>query len=170
MMSRMLGAPLGGTTRGGHHGVESLALSLITPPNGIGGGGSCFPSSVTVALGEPATPVICWAETGVEPKRLAVISRASTVKVVAVLWRRTFIIRCPPSSFASKLDHSCATNSFECASKATLRFASSPCRPETVRCPHSRPCSLSTPSLRRIVPAHLIDNLLGRLISQKPRR
>ena len=36
-------------------------LSLITPPNGSGGGGSCFPSSVTVALGEPGTPVICWA-------------------------------------------------------------------------------------------------------------
>src|SRR6202167_6127439 len=61
MMSRMLGAPLGGTTRGGHHGVESLALSLITPPNGIGGGGSCFPSSVIVALGAPGTPLICWA-------------------------------------------------------------------------------------------------------------
>src|SRR5208282_4390147 len=63
MMRTMLGAPLGGTTRGGHHGVESLALSLITPPNFIGGGGSCFPSSVTVALGEPGTPVICWART-----------------------------------------------------------------------------------------------------------
>ena len=49
----MLGAPLGGTTRGGHHGVESLALSLITPPNGIGGGGSCFPSSVMVASANP---------------------------------------------------------------------------------------------------------------------
>src|ERR1700719_1534045 len=61
MMRRMLGAPLGGTTRGGHHGLESLALSLINPPNGSGGGGSCFPSSVTVALGEPGTPMICWA-------------------------------------------------------------------------------------------------------------
>jgi len=45
----MLGAPLGGTTRGGQYGVESLTLSLITPPNGIGGGGICFPSMVTVA-------------------------------------------------------------------------------------------------------------------------
>src|SRR5579863_8925401 len=62
MMSRMLGAPLGGTTRGGHHGVESLALSLITPPNGIGGDGSCFPSSVTVEAGEPGVLVICWAD------------------------------------------------------------------------------------------------------------
>src|ERR1700730_14847964 len=63
MISRMLGAPLGGTTRGGHHGLESLALSLISPPNFIGGGGSCFPSSVTVAPGEPGTPAICWALT-----------------------------------------------------------------------------------------------------------
>ena len=60
----MFGAPLGGTTRGGQYGVESLALSLITPPNGIGGGGSCFPSSVTVALGEPGAPLICWAVAG----------------------------------------------------------------------------------------------------------
>ena len=64
MMSSTLGAPLGGTTRGGQYGLESLALSLITPPNGSGGGGSCFPSMVTVALGEPGVPVICWAGAG----------------------------------------------------------------------------------------------------------
>src|SRR5271155_4465768 len=58
MMSSTLGAPLGGTTRGGQYGFEFLALSLITPPNFIGGGGICFPSIVTVALGEPGTPVI----------------------------------------------------------------------------------------------------------------
>ena len=39
---------------------------MIAPPNGSGGGGSCFPSSVTVALGEPGTPVICWADAGTE--------------------------------------------------------------------------------------------------------
>src|SRR5678810_714866 len=38
MMSNTLGAPLGGTTRGGHHGVESVAFSLITPPNPAFGG------------------------------------------------------------------------------------------------------------------------------------
>jgi hypothetical protein len=59
MMSRMLGAPFGGTMRGGHHGLESKALSLITPPNGSGGGGICFPSIVTVASGEPGVPLIC---------------------------------------------------------------------------------------------------------------
>src|ERR1700758_550518 len=57
MIRRMLGAPLGGTTVGGHHGLESLAASLITPPNFGSGGGSCFPSMVVVALGEPGVPV-----------------------------------------------------------------------------------------------------------------
>src|SRR6201997_5720242 len=59
MMSRMLGAPLGGTTVGGHHGLESVAVSLITPPNVGSGGGSCFPSMVVVAPGEPGMPVVC---------------------------------------------------------------------------------------------------------------
>src|SRR6201997_112271 len=62
MMRRMLGAFLGGTTVGGHHGFESVAFSLITPPNVGSGGGSCFPSMVVVALGEPSSPVTCWAE------------------------------------------------------------------------------------------------------------
>jgi len=38
--SRTLGARLGGTMVGGHHGLESLALSLITPPNLGSGAGS----------------------------------------------------------------------------------------------------------------------------------
>src|SRR6476660_4372144 len=59
MMSRMFGAPLGGTTVGGHHGLESVAVSLITPPNCGSGGGSCFPSMVVVAPGEPGVPVVC---------------------------------------------------------------------------------------------------------------
>jgi hypothetical protein len=49
---------LGGTTRGSQYGLESRALSLITPPNFMGGGGICLPSIVTVALGEPGVPVI----------------------------------------------------------------------------------------------------------------
>src|SRR5664279_4764344 len=64
MMSSTFGAPLGGTTRGGHHGVESLALSLITPPNFGGGGGSWLPLIVVVALGVPNTPVTCCAAAG----------------------------------------------------------------------------------------------------------
>src|SRR5271157_6297502 len=64
MMSSTLGAPFGGTTRGGHHGVDSVALSLITPPNGGSGGGSCFPSIEVVAPGDPSTPFTCCALAG----------------------------------------------------------------------------------------------------------
>jgi hypothetical protein len=61
MMSNTFGAPFGGTTRGGHQGVDCEALSLITPPNFGSGGGSCFPVIVVVASGEPGAPVICCA-------------------------------------------------------------------------------------------------------------
>ena len=54
MMSSTLGAPSGGTMRGGHHAFDWAAFSLITPPNFPGGGGSCTPSRVIVALGDPA--------------------------------------------------------------------------------------------------------------------
>ena len=52
MMSKMLGASFGGTTRGAHQAFESRALSLISPPKGGFGAGSCFPSIAVVALGE----------------------------------------------------------------------------------------------------------------------
>src|SRR5262244_1761693 len=58
-MSKTLGAPLGGTTVSGQYGFESLASSFTTPPNFSGAGGSCFPSMVVVALGDPGTPVTC---------------------------------------------------------------------------------------------------------------
>src|SRR5271165_5515611 len=64
IMRSTFGAPLGGTTRGGHQGVESLALSLITPPNFSGGAGSCSPLMVVVALAEAGEPVISWAGVG----------------------------------------------------------------------------------------------------------
>src|SRR5450432_1030103 len=64
MIKRTLGAPLGGTMRGGHHTFESLTLSLSTPPNFGGGAGSWSPLSVMVALGEPRTPVTCCAAAG----------------------------------------------------------------------------------------------------------
>src|ERR1700756_5273447 len=79
MMRRMLGASLGGTTRGGHHGFESVAFSLITPPNVGSGGGSCFPSMVVVALGEPSSPVTCWAGGEVA---------APTRMQVKIVWKR----------------------------------------------------------------------------------
>src|SRR5213078_1495665 len=58
MMSSMLGACLGGTTRGAHHGFDWRASSLITPPNFGSDGGSCFPLIVVVAPGEPGVPVV----------------------------------------------------------------------------------------------------------------
>src|ERR1022692_945247 len=62
MMSSTLGAPFGGTTRGGHHGFESVAVWLITPPNLGGGGGICFPLMVVVASAWPSVPVTTCAD------------------------------------------------------------------------------------------------------------
>src|ERR1019366_5399899 len=74
-MSRTLGAPLGGTTRGGHHGFESVAVWLITPPNLGGGGGICFPLMVVVASACPNVPVTCCAEAVLPPtKKIAMTS------------------------------------------------------------------------------------------------
>ena len=82
MISSTFGAPLGGTTVGGHHGVESLALSLITPPNVGGGGGSCFPSIVVVALGEPGVPLICWA---IAPGATVVARKTVNDRIASIL-------------------------------------------------------------------------------------
>src|SRR6476661_8666487 len=68
MISSTLGAPFGGTTRGAHQACDSEAFSLITPPNFGSGGGSCLPSMVVVAPGEPGVPVVwiwAWAEIAV---------------------------------------------------------------------------------------------------------
>src|SRR5664279_347214 len=78
MMSKTLGAFLGGTTRGGHHGVESLAVSLITPPNFGGGGGICLPLIVVVASACPNVPVTTCAPALPPLKKFAT---ASTPKV-----------------------------------------------------------------------------------------
>src|SRR6476646_1397303 len=61
MISKTLGAPLGGTTLGGQYGLDSWASILIVPPNGAGGGGRYLPSIVVVALGDPGVPVVSWA-------------------------------------------------------------------------------------------------------------
>src|SRR5262249_36731960 len=61
MISKMLGAPFGGTTVAGQNGLESFESKLIVPPKGGAGGGRYFPSIVVVALGEPGAPVVCWA-------------------------------------------------------------------------------------------------------------
>jgi len=61
MISSTLGAPLGGTMRGAHQGLDCSASFLITPPNLGSGAGSCLLLMVVVALGEPNSPVICGA-------------------------------------------------------------------------------------------------------------
>src|ERR1700758_2413658 len=94
MMSSTLGAPFGGTTRGGHHAFDSDAFSLITPPNAGSGGGSCLPVIVVVASGEPGTPVTCWAGAEPQPRarrhvpvnRLRLIFMAKTLPLRAVLY------------------------------------------------------------------------------------
>src|SRR5262245_48569028 len=59
MMSSTLGAPVGGSTRGGQYGFDCAAFRSIVPPNLQGACGICLPSIVVVALGEPGVPVIC---------------------------------------------------------------------------------------------------------------
>src|SRR4029453_1226702 len=58
MIRSTLGAPFGGTIVGGQNGLESGAVSLITPPNFGSGAGVWFPSIVVVALGGPGVPVV----------------------------------------------------------------------------------------------------------------
>src|SRR5574342_631870 len=53
MISSTFGAPFGGTTRGGHQGVDCAALRSIFPPKAGGGGGICLPSRLAVPAGEP---------------------------------------------------------------------------------------------------------------------
>src|SRR5271167_4029793 len=79
-MRSTLGAPLGGTTRGGHQGVESLAVSLITPPNGGAGAGSCFPLTVVVASADPNWPVTTWAVADRKPREVAQRNAATFLK------------------------------------------------------------------------------------------
>ena len=62
MISRTLGAPAGGTTRGAHQGVDCGAVWLITPPNLGSGRGTRVPVMVVVAWGDPGVPVTTWAE------------------------------------------------------------------------------------------------------------
>src|SRR6478672_12987018 len=98
MIKSTFGAPLGGTTVGGHHGLESGAVSWITPPNFGSGGGSCFPSMVVVAPGEPGVPVIwiCWARAecattmttaaSIPPRRICFADFIGISLIVAAQW------------------------------------------------------------------------------------
>src|SRR5215467_7826925 len=75
MMSRMLGAPLRGTTVGGQYGLESFASMLTVPSNGAGWGGRYLPSIVVVALGEPGVPVVCCANAGTKANITVISAR-----------------------------------------------------------------------------------------------
>src|SRR6478752_7200921 len=97
MIKSTLGAPFGGTTEGGQYGLESAAVSLITPPNFGSGGGSCLPSMVVVAPGEPGVPVICWAE--VEP---AVRARTEADNANARMVELEFMVSLPRKCFVAE--------------------------------------------------------------------
>src|SRR5439155_21092386 len=104
MMSSTLGAPFGGTMRGGHQAFDSEAFSLITPPNGGSGGGSCFPLIVVVALGEPGSPVVCWAEAdNAVVKRKAAVATVHSLEIEATTIFSFFVIVAsdPQRQFAS---------------------------------------------------------------------
>src|SRR5277367_3304670 len=92
MMSSTLGAPLGGTTRGGHQGFESAAVSLMVPPNFGGGGGSCLPSMVVVvAPAEPNTPLTSWAEAGAGAATVAANSASEPSQRLCVTFTVQFL-------------------------------------------------------------------------------
>ncbi len=87
MISKTLGAPLGGTTRGAHHGFDCNASSLMTPPNFGSGGGNCLPSIAIVAAGEPGVPVVPCATAELIPPK---ISDEAIVIVWMVFMGRSF--------------------------------------------------------------------------------
>ena len=53
MISSTLGAPSGGMILGGHQGLESAAVCLISPPNCGIGGGRAFDFTGSPYAGEP---------------------------------------------------------------------------------------------------------------------
>ena len=62
--------------RGGHHGVDSDAFSLITPPNSGTGGGSCLPLMVVVALGVGCAALavyVIWLRQAVSRRMVALL-------------------------------------------------------------------------------------------------
>src|SRR5271166_909722 len=89
MMRSTLGAPLGGTIRGGHQGLESLASFLMMPPNFGAGAGSWFPGIVVVALAVPSSPVTCCAFA----EALASTNAATRVAVSGAPWMQDFAVR-----------------------------------------------------------------------------
>ena len=104
MISSTLGAPLGGTTRGGHQAFDSEAFSLITPPNSGSGGGRCFPLMVVVALGEPNTPVTCWAAAAAGKKARATNNNPMMLFGISLISSSSYFIRVFfPNTFSNEI-------------------------------------------------------------------
>jgi len=62
MINKTFGAPFGGTIRGSQHGFDSRESRLMTPPNGLGSGGSCFSElRDAVPAAEHGSEAGCWA-------------------------------------------------------------------------------------------------------------
>src|ERR1035441_6301727 len=80
MISRTLGAPLGGTTRGAHQGVDWAAFRSILPSNLSGSGGSCFPLMRAVAHGEPTGQFACCAAAGMIPIASKALANATSLR------------------------------------------------------------------------------------------
>src|SRR5271165_4200005 len=76
MISSTLGAPFGGTTRGGHQGLDCAALRSILPPKGGLSGGSWLPGIVVVAHGDPIGQFACCAVAGMVPIASSTPARA----------------------------------------------------------------------------------------------
>ena len=117
MISSTFGAPLGGTTRGAHHALDCAAFSLITPPNFGSGGGSCFPSMVVVALGEPGTPVVCWATSGRAANRTNTAASAPH-KLIIRIWL-PFLFKSLPDQFQRVFG--CRTNGLHVVFRGLLQ-------------------------------------------------
>ncbi len=96
MIRRMFGAPLGGTTRGAHQGVDCVATSLMTPPNGGWPTGIWSPLIVVVALGAPGVPVITCAASGAAASAAANTAAPPTMRLAA---EANFILGAPLGIF-----------------------------------------------------------------------
>src|SRR5262245_1134838 len=77
MISRTLGASLGGTIRGAHQGLDCSASSLITPQNVGAGAWSGLPLMVVISAGEPRVPVTCCAFADGNPVTSRVASKGN---------------------------------------------------------------------------------------------
>src|SRR5664279_1562154 len=80
MINRTFGAPLVGTTRGAHQGVDWAAFRSILPSNLSGGGGSCFPLMGAVAHGEPTGQFACCAAAGMIPIASKALANATSLR------------------------------------------------------------------------------------------